>query len=279
MNALETYYKNYVPAPNIAFKKDLAAEHAMPTNFFGNACNFRGDPFINNCGFDAAGELLKWIYGNLSAKNTGALGGTFIEFDQAEFLANPTAHGMWPSGWVYVPAACRQTRCRLHVVFHGCRQYPGSAYAQGPQGKIGDTYVKNTGYPPWADTNNLVVLFPQGNTMLVNTRTPRVNPNGCWDWWGYDDAAYATKSGRQMAAVRKMVDRLASTGSPPPPPPPPGYCGTDSNSAHVTAGRAEKFFFFYRARGTNDFLGFGGATQTTLKEISPGTFQKVSACP
>ena len=26
---------------------------------------------------------------------------------------------------------------------------------------------------------------------------------------GYDDGAYSTKSGRQMAAVRKMIDRLA----------------------------------------------------------------------
>ena len=56
MNALEMYYKNYVPAANISFKKNIAAEHAMPTDSFGNACSFKGDPFINNCNFDAAGE-------------------------------------------------------------------------------------------------------------------------------------------------------------------------------------------------------------------------------
>jgi len=45
---------------------------------------------------------------------------------------------------------------------------------------FGTTYVKNTGYNQWADTNNIVVLYPQafnGNNNL----------NGCWDWWGYDD--------------------------------------------------------------------------------------------
>jgi poly(3-hydroxybutyrate) depolymerase len=279
MNALETYYKNYVPPASISFKKDIAAEHAMPTDFFGNACNFRGDPFINNCQFDAAGELLKWIYGSLNAKNAGTLSGKFIEFDQSEFLADPTSHGMWRTGWIYVPASCQQgVQCRVHVVFHGCRQYPGSPYAQGPQGRIGDTYVKNTGYNRWADTNNIVVLYPQANAMNIGTRLPRTNPNGCWDWWGYDDGAYATKAGRQLAAVKKMVDRLAGLG--PVEPPPGGFCGTALNSEHVAAERAYAWFFsFYFARGSNNFLGFSGATRTTLKETSPGSYQTVTSCP
>ena len=281
MNALETYYKNYLPAANIAFVKNIAAEHAMPTDFFGNACNFRGDPFINNCKFDAAGALLEWIYGSLKAKNTGALTGRFIEFDQAEFLPDPTSHGMWQTGWVYVPAACEQTaQCRVHVVFHGCKQYPGYAYAQGPQGMFGDTFVKNTGYNRWADTNNLVILYPQANALNVGTRLPRTNPNGCWDWWGYDDAAYATKAGRQMTAVRTMLERLAGATQPPPPPPPPGqFCGQATNADHVSANRAYTWFsLLYFARGSNDFLGFSGTTQTTLKETAPGTYRRVTSC-
>src|SRR5262245_20765709 len=161
MNALETYYKNYLPASNIRYVKNIAAEHAMPTDSFGNGCNFRGDPFINNCKFDAAGALLEWIYGSLNPKNSGALTGRLIEFDQSEFLADPTGHGMWQTGWAYVPSACEQSaQCRVHVVFHGCRQYPGSTFAQGPQGKFGDTFVKNSGYNRWADANNLVILYP-----------------------------------------------------------------------------------------------------------------------
>jgi len=282
MSALEAYYKNFMPAANISFKKNIAAEHAMPTDSFGSACNFRGDPFINNCNFDAAGELLKWIYGNLNARNSGALGGKFIEFDQSEFLPDPTAHGMSQTGWVYVPASCQQgASCRVHVVFHGCKQYPASPFATGPQGKFGDTYVKNTGYNRWADTNDMVILYPQANAMTVNTRLPRSNPNGCWDWWGYDDGAYAKKTGHQMAAVKKMLDRLADTNPPPPPPPPVphGFCGSATNSAHAAAGRAYSWFlWWYFARGSNDFLGFGG-TQTTLKEAPTGSFKKVSSCP
>jgi hypothetical protein len=276
----------------------------MPTDFFGNACGFRGDPFINNCNFDAAGQLLKWLYGSLSARSAGTLGGRFIEFDQGEFLADPTSHGMWQTGWVYVPASCEgNARCRLHVVFHGCKQYPGSPYAQGPQGRIGDVYVKNTGYNWWADTNDIVVLYPQANAMNLGTRLPRTNPNGCWDWWGYDDAAYATKAGRQMAAVRKMVERLAGaapqpspsptptpsptpspspspTPTPTPTPPPAGFCGRASNLEHVSANRAYTWFFWmYFARGSNQFIGFSGAMQTTLQETAPATYRQVAACP
>jgi hypothetical protein len=36
------------------------------------------------------------------------------------------------------------------------------------------------------------------------------NPRGCWDWWGYTGSQYATQAGAQIAAVKAMVDRLAS---------------------------------------------------------------------
>lgn len=283
MVALEAYYKHFVPAAQVTFKKDIAAEHAMPTTHFGNACSVRGSPFINDCNFDGAGALLKWIYGPLQPRQSGALGGRFVEFDQAEFLPSPANHGMWPTGWAYVPAACEQQRCRVHVVFHGCQQYPGASFASGPQGRMGDTYVKHTGYNAWADTNQIIVLYPQANTLsAASSRQPFGNPNGCWDWWGYDDANYAKKSGRQMAAVRKMLERLgAARGSEPgeETPVPAGFCGQATNLEHVAEGRAEvSFFWWFFAKGSNDFLGFGG-NLTTLKETAPSRFEEVSSCP
>jgi len=71
---------------------------------------------------------------------------------------------------------------------------------------FGMTYVRNAGYNRWADTNRIIVLYPQATTSSGN-------PNGCWDWWGYDDPNYAVKSGRQMAAVKQMIDRIASGGT------------------------------------------------------------------
>lgn len=196
MNEANTYYQNYISSANIFYKNNVASEHAMVTDYFGSACSTKASPYINNCNFDLAGEILKWIYGTLNAKNTGTLGGSFVEFNQTEFIANPATHGMAASGWAYVPANCGAgQQCKVHVVLHGCQQDPT---------KIQDQYYRNTGYNKWADTNNIVVLYPQ--TAPSSTG----NPNGCWDWWGYDDANYAKKSGRQMAAVKAMVDRVTS---------------------------------------------------------------------
>lgn len=196
MNEAETYYKNYISAANVFYKKDLASEHAMVTDYFGSSCSLKGSPYINNCNFDLAGEILKWIYGPLNAKNVGTLGGSFVEFNQTEFIASPTTHGMAASGWAYVPASCAANQqCKVHVVVHGCQQDPT---------KIQDKYYRSTGYNKWADTNNIVVLYPQSAPSSTG------NPNGCWDWWGYDDANYSKKSGRQMVAIKAMVDRVTA---------------------------------------------------------------------
>jgi chitodextrinase len=93
-----------------------------------------------------------------------------------------------------VPASCGAgQQCKAHVVPHGCQQDPT---------KIQDKYYRNTGYNRWADTNNIVVLYRQ------SAPSSSGNPSGCWDWWGYDDANYARKNGRQMVAIKAMVDRV-----------------------------------------------------------------------
>ncbi len=279
MSALQTFYLHYAAPSNLSFRKDIPAEHAMPTDSFGNRCATKGDPFINNCGFDAAGDLLRWIYGPLNPKNAATTHGSLIEFDQGVFISAPESHGMWPTGYVYVPASCAGgARCRVHIVFHGCEQFPGWSFPGGPEGKIGDIFVRNTGYNAWADTNNIVVLYPQGNAMTVGTRLPRSNPLGCWDWWGYDDANYAKKEGRQMAAVRAMVAQLA--GEAVPTPVPSGSCTVSSNTEHLNAGRAYLWLFWlYYAKGSSKFLGSSGLAKTALKETSPGYFEKVASCP
>ena len=53
--------------------------------------------------------------------------------------------------------------------------------------------------------NAIVVLYPQ----IQDTTFGPVNPEGCWDWWGYTDANYANQSGRQIRAVAQMTNILA----------------------------------------------------------------------
>nr|WP_314543519.1 PHA-depolymerase-like protein [uncultured Massilia sp.] len=222
MDDLRTMYANYLPAANIRYKNDLAAEHAVPTDFAGNGCAVNGNPYVNNCNFDTAGEILTWLYGTLNAKNTGTLTGSFVNFDQAAFWGNfnPTAHGMANSGYAYVPAACASGQsCRLHVAFHGCLQAAST---------VGPAFYQNAGYNRWADTNRIVVLYPQAAATAAN-------PGGCWDWWGHDDVNFPAKSGGQMVAIKTMIDRVVSGNAAA-----PFTCSHwyASNVAHVAAGRA-----------------------------------------
>lgn len=211
MNDLKTYYASFVPASNTVYTNTIGAGHAMVTDDYGGACSTTASPYINNCGFDLAGEILKHIHGPLNARNNGTLSGSFSEFTQSSFV---TGHGMATTGWVYVPASCTGgASCKLHVVFHGCKQSTTDVAQQ---------YVRNTGYNRWADSNGMVVLYPQTGAGATN---------GCWDWWGYDSSNYSKKSGPQMAAVKAMVTQLSSGGTAPPTLPAPTGLGTSGATA------------------------------------------------
>ncbi|WP_338769108.1 PHB depolymerase family esterase [Massilia sp. METH4] len=200
MNDLEAYYRHFIPPENISYRKDVRAEHAMPSDSFGNHCDHLGAPYISDCDVDGAGELLRWIYGPLAPKASGPATGRFVEFDQAEFLPKPTEHGMAPTGWLYIPPACEGdgTGCKLHVAFHGCKQ---------TSALVKEAWVRHAGYNGWADANRIVVLYPQAAPLGYK------NPNSCWDWFNYDDPDFAVKSGRQMRAVKRMTERLTVGGN------------------------------------------------------------------
>ena len=214
MDDLKTYYQSFVPAANIVYKNNIGSGHAMITDDYGSACSTTAAPYIDNCGFDLAGEIFAQLYGPLNPRNNGTLGGTFTEFNQSEFV---TGHGMAATGWIYVPQACTTASCRVHLVLHGCKQNYGD---------VSDKYVRKTGYNRWADTNNIVLIYPQTSAAATNS---------CWDWWGYDSANYAKKSGPQMVAFKAMVDRVTGSagGSGFPAPTGVGTSGATSSSMVV----------------------------------------------
>lgn len=208
VTALQGYYLHYVPAANIVYVNTVDAGHAVPTLDYGGACPFTGPPFVDKCGIDGAGELLQHIQGPLQAP-AAPVEGNLREFDQREFFDNGDtySHSMRNSGYVYIPTACRESACRVHVAFHGCLQNFDA---------VGDSFVRHAGYNRWAETNHFIVLYPQTISRFGPGFRPWklsfvVNPQGCWDWWGYDSANYYRKDGPQMRAVMKMIQRLSST--------------------------------------------------------------------
>ena len=50
---------------------NISSEHAIVTDTYGNACNYLGSPYINNCGYDTASALLGFLLGPLQPRAVG----------------------------------------------------------------------------------------------------------------------------------------------------------------------------------------------------------------
>ncbi|SCA56640.1 Polyhydroxybutyrate depolymerase [Candidatus Terasakiella magnetica] len=194
----EFYQAAGLEKDDIRYVNDIAAGHAMITQNYGNGCSTASkSPYISKCDRDEAGNLLKHIYDGALNTPSEKPGGKVIGFAQGEFLANPTSHSLADEGYAFIPEACEKGEmCKVHIVFHGCQQNVAT---------IGKEYIENAGYNRWADSNKIIVLYPQTSSNLSG------NPKGCWDWWGYDSDHYYTKKGNQMAAVKAMLSRLSGS--------------------------------------------------------------------
>lgn len=192
----ETFYEKLgVPKSNIEFIDTMNAGHAFVTEDQGSSCAHSGTPYVVDCDYDQAGALLRHIYGNLAPPAT-ALTGIFLEFDQRPFENPNHPNGLADTGIVYVPKHCETTPgCRIHIAFHGCAQN---------RELVGNAFINETGFSRWADTNNLIILFPQVGTTVAN-------PQGCWDWWGYTGNDYLTRTAPQISAVFAMLEALHRT--------------------------------------------------------------------
>lgn len=186
------FYETYVPSVQImqVFGNDGA--HVWPTIGYGGPCWYYGPPYIGNCNYDAAGGILQFLYGSLYAK-TSFNNSNLFSFDQAAY-ADVWQAGLSTRGWVYAPYICRSNpiKCQLHVHFHGCEQ----DYAV-----LGKTYITENGFGEWAESNNMVILFPQ-------TVTGSLNTEGCWDFGGYSGPDYDQKSGLQLSAIQRMAQNF-----------------------------------------------------------------------
>ena len=203
MDKAQGYYKHF--GANIKYNNNLAAEHSFPTDLAANKnpCDFFGPPYINNCGYDAAGDLLNHIVpgGMKNQRNMNwQSAGTLSLFDQTEFVDPLYVYdtsSLDTLGYVYIPNSCQTNTCKVHVAIHGCHQ--GRA-------TLDSTYATNTGYLEWAASNDLIILFPQ-------VKANDLKPKGCWDFWGYTGVDYASNLAVQTSAIKGMVDRLTSAKS------------------------------------------------------------------
>ena len=207
MKKLAQQYQN-VRVARLQTYFNYSAEHAWITNSYGNACSHLGTPFINNCGLDFAGEFLEMAFAQMGEtfnhNKSAFVAANLKTFSQADFGADAFTNSLDSTGYYYVPAACAASapaanKCHVHVNFHGCEQQKAA---------IGDTYVSHTGLNEWAESNNVIVIYPQATANALAE-----NPKACFDWWGYTGEHYADKYGAQIAFTNAVVARLMETGS------------------------------------------------------------------
>lgn len=188
---LMVQYQQLLTEEAVSYIDNKPFAHHFPTPEYGIQCASSQAPFLGNCKYDAAGKMLTYLYDGLSAPSPGTAG-KLLQFNQHD-LAGESADSLAEEGYLYIPQNCQQGEsCKLHISFHGCNQ---NAQA------VDSAYAKHTGLNNWADTNNLVVLYPQTKKSLFMP----LNPQACWDWWGYTGEDYANKSGPQIEAIKRMA--------------------------------------------------------------------------
>ena len=179
---------------------NYTAEHALITNGYGNSCDNLGTPYINNCNLDFAGNFLSAALSDLGVKWNTTRGtsnpSNIVEFMQSLYGANSLLNSLAAHGYLYVPSQCasKKVQCHLHIAFHGCTMEASS---------IGMTFIEHSGLNEWAESNNIVVLYPQATSNVLAE-----NPNACFDWWGYAGSNYAQKAGAQQSIFRAFIKAL-----------------------------------------------------------------------
>jgi poly(3-hydroxybutyrate) depolymerase len=190
-----SFYQHF--GANVEYHDWDLAGHSWVTPLGVVACPLTSAPFLNNCGDDPQGEMLTHWLGSVNPPNDGASRGTLTSFSQNAYVpgGNAAALSMDSTGLLYTPPACASgAACKLVVALHGCLS---------GQYLLGDLFPELGNLDTYADTNNLVILYPQAISSVLP-----YNPEGCWDWWGYDGSNFAVKSAPQMTSIVAMVHAL-----------------------------------------------------------------------
>jgi poly(3-hydroxybutyrate) depolymerase len=187
-DAATALYAEFLPAEHIRYVTDVSIGHNFPARGSGNPCDTFEAPFVGDCDYDAAGELLTYLYPGLQDRGA-AEPGPLVEVA----LEGAEAAGLLPVAYLFVPPACEgaDAACALHLVLHGCAQ---------SSAQLGTDFIEQSGYLPWAAANDIVLAFPQ-------VAPAAANPLGCWDWWGYTGTDYLWRDAAQM---KLLVDWIGS---------------------------------------------------------------------
>jgi poly(3-hydroxybutyrate) depolymerase len=169
--------------------------HNLPISANGDDCGKSVSPYLGHCGFDAAGAIFAEMFGPPARAAAAEARGSLQRFDQDALREGGKDALLASTGYLYVPPDCAAgKRCGLLVAFHGCKQNVDA---------VGQAFVKDAGFNRWADVYDVAILYPQTRASFAP-----LNPQACWDWWGYSGSNYDTRKGAQLSWVVNAVRAL-----------------------------------------------------------------------
>lgn len=187
-DAAFSFYKDYLKVGDIKSIRIPEMEHSLSTDDFGSRCSEYKIPFINNCGFDAAGEILKFIYGNLKPPSLKTHGIEKLNDEYIEGFGD-----VFENIYAYIPNSCREGNlCKIHIFLHGCKQNSNN---------VGKVLAERSGFNDWAESNDIIIIYPQN--VASNS-----NPYACWDWWGYSGSKFYSKESRQIRGIISILKKI-----------------------------------------------------------------------
>jgi hypothetical protein len=223
---IEFYFRLGVPRSAL---KAIAGEgnHNFPTiRSDGIDCKAARFPYIANCAYDLAGDLLSHTLGRPLKR------GKFNVRNLRRIQQDGAPKSLAPYGYFYANPFCLANpgACDLHVALHGCEMADDfdPNFQQLYESKLqlthavamtnlemearhprmgGLSFARRGGYAEYAEdpANRLMILFPQ--TQITASSFP-ANPQGCWDWFGYTGEDYATNRGAEPRWLNAFIQRV-----------------------------------------------------------------------
>lgn len=196
VQAAADFFSAFLPRGAVKFVNYVQSAHLVP-GIDPYLCWWEEWSGPDNCTFDGAGEVLRWVHGadRLSAprnNNTQHLYENYLmEFDQRLYAAKSSLFAA--TGRVFVPPDCASAaaKCTVHFFLHGC----GVAWTF-------ETFSQFSGFNEWAYANSIIVVYPRIANVTVGTSQQR---SGCFDGYGQTGRDYTLRSGVQLKALYSMM--------------------------------------------------------------------------
>ncbi|HEX7673711.1 MAG TPA: alpha/beta fold hydrolase [Bdellovibrio sp.] len=222
------YSRLGVPSNSIKMVYSSGNHNFPTTRTDGIDCAEAKTPYIANCNLDIAGQILNHLL------DRNLIRGEFKEENLYKVTQVNAPRSVASYGYLYANTFCLKNpaACDLHVALHGCKMSDSfdDNFQTAYEAKVQLTHVlsvqdyefsahkpqmgayrfaHDSGYGEYAEPvqNRIMIYFPQ--TQVTTDNFPG-NPKGCWDWYGWTGANYATNQGQESSWLIEQMRKVKS---------------------------------------------------------------------